>query len=110
MLARLAGLAKLEVVGAGTDANVKLEYLSTANAEAVRADILGLASGVQLEVAGGAADDEHGPPAAGRVAAAASTVSDGITGLIMGAEEPVEEPQSVVHIPPGRLVASRLLS
>ena len=109
MLARLVGLAKLEVVGAGTDANVKLEYLSTANAEAVRADILRLASGVQLEVAGGAAGDEHEQPA-GRVAAAASTVSDGISGLILGAEEPVEEPQSVVHIPPGRLVASRLLS
>lgn len=44
MVARLLGTAKLEVVGAGADANVKLEYLSTANAEAVRADILRLAS------------------------------------------------------------------
>ena len=33
MIARLLGMAKLEVVGAGTDSNVKLEYLSTANAE-----------------------------------------------------------------------------
>ena len=48
MVARLLGMAKLEVVGAGADANVKLEYLSTANAEAVRADILRLASGRRL--------------------------------------------------------------
>lgn len=107
MFARLVGLAKLEVVGAGTDANVKLEYLSTANAEAVRADILRLASGAQL---GGTAAGASQGAGGGRVASAASAVSDGITGLILGAEEPVEEPQSVVHIPPGRLAASRLLS
>ena len=47
MFARLVGMAKLEVVGAGLDSNVKLEYLSTANAEAVRADILRLASGAR---------------------------------------------------------------
>ncbi|MGA7148016.1 MAG: PH domain-containing protein, partial [Microbacterium sp.] len=45
MIARLLGMAKLEVVGAGTDSNVKLEYLSTTDAETVRADILRLASG-----------------------------------------------------------------
>ena len=48
IVARLLGMAKLEVVGAGADANVKLEYLSTGNAEAVRADILRLASGARL--------------------------------------------------------------
>ncbi len=48
MFARLVGMAKLEVVGAGLDSNVKLEYLSTANAEGVRADILRLASGRRL--------------------------------------------------------------
>ncbi|HEY9308615.1 MAG TPA: PH domain-containing protein, partial [Microbacterium sp.] len=55
MIARLLGMAKLEVVGAGADANVKLEYLSTANAEAVRADILRLASGRRLSAAAGPA-------------------------------------------------------
>ncbi len=44
------------------------------------------------------------------MAAAASIVSDGITGIITGAEDPVAEPESVVPIPVGRLVASRLLS
>jgi len=104
MVARLLGAAKLEVVGAGLDSNVKLEYLSTANAEAVRADILRLASGRQLARAADAA----GTTPRGRAAVAA--VSAGLTGLIDGAEQPVAEPASVVHIPPGRLIASRLLS
>ena len=111
MFARLVGMAKLEVVGAGLDANVKLEYLSTANAEAVRADILRLASGRRL--AEGRADAAaRGRDGAGetRRSAAASVVSAGINGLIVGAEEPVSEPESVVHIPVGRLIASRLLS
>lgn len=106
MIARLAGLAKLEVVGAGLDSNVKLEYLSTANAEAVRADILRLASGARL---GDAATDASAA-AGSRVSAAASVVSAGLTGIIEGAEEPVAEPESVVHIPVGRLIASHLLS
>lgn len=105
MVARLFGLAKLEVVGAGLDSNVKLEYLSTSNAEQVRADILRLASGTRLEAA--RATDA---PATSRVQAAASAVSAGITGLIEGAEEPVAEPESVVDIPVGRLILSHLLS
>ena len=110
MFARLVGMAKLEVVGAGLDSNVKLEYLSTSNAEAVRADILRLASGRRLAEA--RADAATAPGGAGptRRAAAASVVSAGINGLISGAEEPVGEPESVVHIPVGRLIASRLLS
>lgn len=103
MVARLLGMAKLEVVGAGLDANVKLEYLSTSNAEAVRGDILRLASGRQLAEARAV---EPGPARDRAVA----VVSAGITGLIEGAEGPVAEPASVVHIPPGRLVASHLLS
>lgn len=105
MIARLLGAAKLEVVGAGLDANVKLEYLSTANAEAVRADILRLASGRQL--AGARAAQAAGVPL-GR--AAAGAVTAGITGLIEGVDGPVDEPESIVHIPPGRLIASHLLS
>jgi len=105
MLARLCGMAKLEVVGAGADSNVKLEYLSTSNAEAVRADILRLASGRRLAEA--RARDAAAP--ASRVAAAASVVGDAVTGLVLGAEAPVAEPASVVEIPVGRLVLSRVL-
>lgn len=105
MIARLMGMAKLEVVGAGTDGNVKLEYLSTANAEAVRADILRLASGRRLAEARQAAATAGG----GRVSAAASTVAAGLTEMIDGAEDPADEPESVVKIPVGRLIASHLL-
>lgn len=107
MVARLLGAAKLEVVGAGLDANVKLEYLSTANAEAVRADILRLASGRQLAEAQAQAQRAGGVP---RTRAAVGVVSAGITGLIDGVDGPESEPESVVHIPPARLVASHLLS
>ncbi|WP_347977693.1 PH domain-containing protein [Microbacterium sp. ProA8] len=106
MIARLLGMAKLEVVGAGADANVKLEYLSTANAEAVRADILRLASGRRLAMTAG--------PAAvrpvGRAAMLSQTVGREITGMIEGPEAPVAELESVVNIPVGRLVASHVLS
>jgi putative membrane protein len=107
MVARLFGLAKLEVVGAGLDSNVKLEYLSTSNAEEVRADILRLASGTRLAEARAT---DASAPATSRVSAAASAMSAGITGLIEGAEAPVDEPESVVDIPVGRLILSHLLS
>ncbi len=108
MVARLLGMAKLEVVGAGADANVKLEYLSTTNAEAVRADILRLASGRRLaEAAARAGSDQE---RASRVAALGHTVSRGLTGLIEGDEAPVAVPDSVVQIPVGRLVASHIFS
>lgn len=110
LIARLVGMAKLEVVGAGLDANVKLEYLSTPNAEQVRADILRLASGRRLAERG-TDDGEPGPgEPRTRMAAAAGTVSEGITGLIEGAEDPAAEPESVVNIPPGRLIAAQVLS
>lgn len=98
-VARLLGLAKLEVVGAGLDANVKLEYLATADAEAVRSDILRLASGRQLAAAGTIARPS-----------ASEAVSAGITGMILGPEAPVAEPESVVSIPVGRLLGSNALS
>ena len=107
MVARLLGMAKLEVVGAGADANVKLEYLSTANAEAVRADILRLASGQRLADAAAAG---AGPRQGGRVAALGQTVGRELTGMIEGAEAPAAVPESVVNIPVGRLVASHVLS
>lgn len=107
MIARLLGMAKLEVVGAGTDSNVKLEYLSTSDAETVRADILRLASGRRL-----AATAAPGGPArtSGRVAALSQTVSRELSGMIEGPEAPVAVPESVVNIPVGRLVASHVVS
>ncbi|MGN8553085.1 UNVERIFIED_CONTAM: PH domain-containing protein [Microbacterium sp. SLM126] len=111
MIARLLGMAKLEVVGAGADANVKLEYLSTSNAEAVRADILRLASGRRLADAAAAAPPAGSSPRPdGRLSALSQTVGREITGLIEGPEAPVDVPESVVNIPFGRLVASHVVS
>ncbi|QKJ21033.1 PH domain-containing protein [Microbacterium hominis] len=108
MIARLFGLAKLEVVGAGADANVKLEYLPTTSAETVRADILRLASGRRLAAA--EQRSATAERAGSRVAALGQTVSRGITGLIEGDEAPVDEPESVVDIPLGRLMLSHVFS
>lgn len=105
MLARLLGLAKLEVVGAGLDANVKLEYLSGKDAEAIRGDILRLASGRRL--AGAGADPRDRRPL---VTVAADTVADGLQGIVDGEDFSDAEPESIVRIPLGRLVASRVLS
>lgn len=105
LFARLVGMAKLEVVGAGLDSNVKLDYLSTTNAEEVRADILRLASGARIAKS---LPKDASPQT--RSQAMASTLTHGISGLIDGAEDPVAEPESVVSIPVGRLIASHVLS
>lgn len=105
MIARLLGLAKLEVVGAGLDANVKLEYLSGKDADAIRGDILRLASGRRL-AAGQVTGSER--PSLARQAAAA--VGSGLQGLVDGEDFSDAEPESIVRIPVGRLVASRVLS
>ncbi|WP_217181661.1 PH domain-containing protein [Streptomyces sp. AC495_CC817] len=112
--ARLVGLAKLEVVGAGNDANVELEYLATTRAESVRADILRLASGARAArqaAVGGA------PANAGAVAGPATVrsqisgaVGGGVNGLITGVDLADVAPESVVKIPTGRLVGSQLLA
>lgn len=106
-IARLIGLAKLEIVGAGADANVQLEYLATSNAEKVRADILLRASGIrEAKVAA------QQPTAAGQTGFAtrvAHTVTDGAAGIVMGVDNTDIASQSVVRIPVGRLIGSHLV-
>ncbi|WP_405467809.1 PH domain-containing protein [Microbacterium sp. Ld4] len=107
-LARLVGLAKLEVVGAGLDANVRLEYLSTSNAETIRGDILRLASGRQRAEA--AARREAAAPASSAASAAARRIGAGITEIVDGVDEDEVEPASIVRVPIGRLILANLLS
>ncbi|MDP3952347.1 PH domain-containing protein [Microbacterium sp.] len=110
--ARLIGMAKLEVVGAGTDANVPLEYLSTTKAETVRADILRLASGARA--AREARQRGDSPQARTSATTMRSQLVDsmngGVNGLIGGVDLNDVAPESVVKIPTGRLVGSQLLA
>ncbi|WP_314649496.1 PH domain-containing protein, partial [uncultured Microbacterium sp.] len=103
--ARIIGLAKLEVVGAGTDANVELEYLATSKAETVRADILRLASGLR------AARQQAASPVAatGARAQLVDSMNHGVNGLIAGVDLGDVAPESVVKIPAGRLIGSQLI-
>lgn len=103
-VARLLGMAKLEVVGAGADGNVKLEYLSTENAETIRGDILRLASGRRLADAAARAAAAGAPP---RVSA---HIVAGLTEIVEGVADEDAQPASVVRIPPGRLLVAHLLS
>ncbi|MER7797333.1 PH domain-containing protein [Microbacterium sp. NPDC096154] len=103
--ARLIGMAKLEVVGAGTDANVSLEYLATRRAEEVRADILRLASGARA-VRQAARDGVAIAPGRGLVGA----LNEGVAGIIDGVDHADLVPESVVKIPTGRLIGSQAIS
>lgn len=112
--ARIIGLAKLEVVGAGTDSNVDLEYLATSRAEGVRAEILRLASGVRAarSTAAAAASGAPSAPAAPGSARAqlVGSMNEGVNGLIGGVDLTDVVPESVVKIPTGRLIGSQLVS
>ncbi len=108
---RLFGAAKLEITVAGNDASVPLAYLRGTDADALRRDILLLASGAQRPAAA--------PDAVGAAGAAAVGSGEGIGGMLeqraaelLAPELDVEvaQPQSVVRMNPGRLIGSTLLS
>lgn len=116
--ARIIGLAKLEVVGAGNDANVALEYLATARAESVRADILRLASGARaareqartgIPAPTGVAGQLGSAAPAGRTSQLVDSVNAGVSDLIQGVDLDDVAPESVVRIPTGRLVGAQLI-
>ncbi|WP_228545824.1 PH domain-containing protein [Microcella flavibacter] len=100
---RLFGAAKLEISVAGDDANVPLSYLGSRAADALRRDILNLASGARREAASDA------PAAAG---GAAGLIESRVGELLAPELDPglVAEPASVVRMRPGRLIGSTLLS
>lgn len=115
--ARIIGLAKLEVVGAGTDSNVELEYLATTRAESVRSDILRLASGARAARQGAVAQAARGVTDAGAPGSTGSaraqlvgSMNAGVNDLIGGVDLADVEPESVVKIPTGRLIGSQLIS
>lgn len=96
LLARLVGAAKLEVSVAGQDANVQLSYLGSRLVDALRRDILRLASGVR-ERETPAGEASPGGFLARRLEEFGEPAGDA-------------SPESVVSIPPGRLLGSLVFS
>jgi putative membrane protein len=126
LFARLFGAAKLDVSVAGQSGNVALSYLGSALADGLRADILRLASGARAARAAkaGGADAsaaeataisgtlEQLPPA--EAEAMRARMGDLVTkrvGEFLAPElDPgLAEPESVVHIPFGRVIGSTVL-
>ena len=96
--ARLFGAARLEIDVAGHDANVRLDYLSSANADGLRLDILRLASGTREREAALAAPDQR------------SFAQQRVSEFIAPELDPnLAPPESVVKVHVGRLVGSILL-
>lgn len=109
LFARLFGTAKLEVSVAGQSANVQLSYLGSALADGLRADILRLASGARAEKAAVAADPAGGAPAAGRPPVSA-VIGHRVDEFLAPELDPsLAPPESVVHLPLGRVIGSTLL-
>jgi putative membrane protein len=97
--ARLFGAARLEISVAGNDGNVKLDYLSSPNADALRREILRRASGTK-----------QGADAAAAPAPAGNFVEQRVSELIAPELDPSVAPVSVVTMHPLRLFASTILS
>lgn len=107
-LPRLFGAARLEVSVAGQDANVQLAYLPSGAADDLRRDILRLASGVPRAVDLTA---EPAGTAAGFGALVGGFAADRVTDFLAPELDPAAAPpESVVRIPPGRLLGSIVFS
>jgi len=121
LLARIFGAARLEISAAGADANMQLAYLSGANADGLRVELLQRASGIQEARRAAAAEAEAQQAVApdAVVAGAPVAVSPGLGELARQryAELTAPEldpalapPESVVKMSLGRLVGSTVLS
>lgn len=98
--ARLFGAAKLEVNQAGQDANVQLSYLGSSSADALRREILRLASGTRQA--------EQRPAAH---AEAQNLIDRRVNELLAPELDPdAAPPESVVKLNLGRLIGSLVLS
>lgn len=128
VLARIFGAAKLDITVAGHDANVQLAYLGSSLADGLRSDVLRLASGVRAAeaaeaaaaaVAEGPADATAAPGVApgalagtgSRTQAVGDLVNRRVNEFLAPELDPsVAPPESVVKIPPLRLLGSLVLS
>lgn len=104
---RLFGAAKLEISVAGNDANVQLSYLRSSEADALRREILLLASGARGSAIAG--DAERGPehPAAGVGALLEERAREFLAPEL---DPTLAPPESVLRMNPGRLIGSTILT
>ena len=127
LIPRLFGAARLEITVAGQDGNVQLAYLGSKLADDLRRDILHLASGLRQARAPVATPDAAatsnapavpgddaaptliGPPAAHSALGnfAAARYNEFVAPEL---DPDAAPPESVVRIPPGRLIGSVVLS
>ena len=125
---RLIGAAKLEVSVAGQDANVQLAYLGSALADQLRRDILRLASGLRQQAApapdaalasAGTLPGTVGPSGSPSIAPTGVIPADSGHGAVTDRardffapelDPDAAPPESVVRIPPGRLIGSVVAS
>ncbi len=99
---RLFGAAKLEISVAGNDASVPLAYLRGRDADALRRDILLLASGAQRAGA---------DPAAAAASGIGGMLDERVSELLAPElDVDLAEPTSIVRMNPGRLIGSTVLS
>ena len=113
LFARIFGAARLEISAAGSDANVQLAYLSSANADGLRAEILTRASGIRRRGADAVGAEEAA--AASGTTAAAGNLGDLARQRLAEFAAPeldpqLAPPQSVVTMHVGRLIGSTVLS
>jgi putative membrane protein len=113
LFARIFGAAKLEISAAGSDANVQLAYLSSANADGLRAEILARASGIRAREAADAVAAAEGAAAAAPDAERANLAEVARQRLAEFAAPELDPnlapPQSVVTMHVGRLIGSTAL-
>ncbi|GAA4178353.1 PH domain-containing protein [Gryllotalpicola koreensis] len=117
LFARVFGAARLEIVVAGHDANLNLQYLASSAAEELRREILGLAGSKRAAHVGSAASGLDTP--ASPAIRSAGAAGAGAEYLVRSrAEEfvapadlhPDFAPASIVKVHPGRLIGSLILS
>ncbi|WP_111721425.1 PH domain-containing protein [Homoserinimonas sp. OAct 916] len=114
LVARIFGASKLEVTVAGQGANVQLSYLATRAADVLRRDILLRASGVRRERVQADSELTAAPlplELAGDATEPHSILGDRLNEFLAPELDPdAAPPESVVRIPPGRLIGSLVLS
>ncbi|TAJ47886.1 MAG: hypothetical protein EPO52_06725 [Herbiconiux sp.] len=111
LFARIFGAAKLDVSVAGQDAKVQLSYLGSAEADRLRRDVLQLASGARAQPQEEAAASAPVPVSPAVTGAESGVVNQRMREFLAPELDPdAAPPESVVRIPPVRLILSLVLS